>query len=279
MSGDSYTIKSKLFSVECISEYKLIVKCLKTSVKLAVIDTVEKSCLYYENHELLDPKNQIESMFTFWDNHSFLTAQYWKCVQIISNQSTVSFIPKAYENEKYYPYFLKLNGAKLTAKNIYIFEHKTFDLINIFNLDPAYKTFFREQIYPQADLSFLHNSSIFLENLATLTAPSENPNIYLNISENLMTAVIFQGEKLFFINSYFYSQTIDIIYFTNLLIEYFNLANNKIKLILWGDIALDQEDFLKKHLPNFNFGKRHPDSKLEDKFDSLPTHMDFDMLI
>ena len=271
-----HIIKSKDFSINFIGQYKLTIKCLARHLKISVIDTTNEQWLYYESHKLDPPKKPIESMDIFWDKHPFLKAQYWKNVQIITNQPNVSFVPKVYDNEAYYSNFLKLNGNS-TQNNIFSFKSKVLDIISIFDLDVAYETFFRVTTYPQTNLTFVHNSAIFLENVL-VSLPRKNRHIYINVSENFMTIVIFENDKLFFIHHDQYHKPLDIVYFIRTLIDYFGFENSQTYTTLWGDLESNHGNFLQKQLPNFSFGSRPPALNIPSKFDVLTPHVDFDIL-
>ena len=279
MIKKSHIIKSKHFNISRLSDYDLKIKCLSHQIRVSIIDAIEKQCIYYEVFNLKDIKkdNRLNSFRIFWEEHPFLKAQSWKTIKIIMAQAPITYIPQIYNNRVHYSDFLKLNGFFGVDKDrIFSFEHQHFDLVSLVALDDEEKDFFIRKIYNIAKIEFLHVSTAFIEHLFHF--PQRDKEIYLNVSENVLTTVAFIEEKLSFINNYVYQDSSDIIYFGNLLIQHLDMESKNVNITLWGDVEQGEREKLGKYLPNFSFGTRYPHVAFEAEFNTLESYLDFDLL-
>ncbi len=279
MIKKSHIIKSKHFNISRLNDYDLKIKCLSHQIRVSLIDDVKKYCIYYEVFNLKDIKkdDRLNSFHTFWDEHPFLKAQSWKTIKIIIAQAPVTYIPQIYNNRVHYSDFLKLNGFfGIDKDRIFSFKHQHFDLVSLVALDAKEKDFFIQKAYNVAKVEFLHVSTAFIELLFHF--PQRDIEIYLNVSENVLTVVAFINEKLTFINNYVYKDSNDIIYFGNLIIQHLDMKPKDVNITLWGDVDHTEKEKLGKYLPNFSFGTRYPHVGFEAEFNALENYLDFDLL-
>jgi hypothetical protein len=110
-------------------------------------------------------------------------------------------------------------------------------------------------LFPQADMH--HYAEYLLQSLMYVNE-REQDVLYVNMHDTYMDVICLQGQELRFINTFRTEADTDVIYFILSVAEQQKIANDKLKLMLAGNISANDSllSLLRKYVPDVTLFKR-----------------------
>ncbi|WBO82825.1 DUF3822 family protein [Hymenobacter yonginensis] len=135
------------------------------------------------------------------------------------------------------------------------YAHPGRELVSIFAAEKALLEWFRGS-YPGGTL--LHQTSALLEGLMHQSDAATPRRLYLSISHLELTVVVIRDKRPEFCNVFAFSSPEDLIYYTILVMQEFQLNPDQDPVMVWGDLMHDSELFtiLRKYIRHVKFGNR-----------------------
>ncbi len=117
----------------------------------------------------------------------------------------------------------------------------------------------------------------FIEAAATLKTDTRENFVVLNIYERRLQLAHFNGGKLLFYNSFPFNSASDVMYYTLLVYEQFQLDPAKVPLILSGEVmeSSDIYKMLYRYVVDIHFAELPDFINWNKKFNDLPSHQFF----
>jgi len=233
--------------------------------------------LTHYNFQRIRNENQLNTaVSTIFKETDLLNKSYKTVsVSVINNKSTLVPNP-LFAHEKLSDY-LKFNSEFEIGFNITTDTLKTLDTRNVYavsqGLEKTIKKYF-------SSAKIIHHSSSLLEGLLTNYKNISERNFFVNVRTTSFDAVLMEGKKLIFYNSFNYQTNEDFVYYLLFVCEQLKLNPENQKLILLGNIEKNSNLYalLYKYIRQIQFIEQNSSFEYSYHFNEIPRHKFYHLL-
>jgi len=267
------------FSKSKTSSYILSLQLSHTGYTYAIVDFAGKRYAALNHHNFdkktaeLSLEEKAESMLK---EDLFLSKNY-KTVYFSILESKSTLVPKEFFDRKQIKKYFTFNHELNETEEIHFNYIKEADAYNIFAI-PSDITTTMINKYPE--IIFLHHNNIFIKDIINRAQnlKFKLPFIQINVNNNTFDIGIFKDEKLQVVNTYFFDNENDFIYYVLNTINQYDIKLTKAYINLSGNIEKDTEFyyFIHQYLPKINFIKLN--TGLTFDFKDVDEHLFYNLL-
>lgn len=284
-SGEDYTlthrVEDKLFSIDDLTHYSLLLLFGDHSFQLCVADVREGKGMMVEEYLLADvsPEQRIQSLQRLFEEHKLLMAGYWQSVKIgVKNQKS-TLVPETFFSRDKLASYLGLSAVVDTERDgYYYYRHVQSEAVNVFAADKKLVERVRA-LYPSLEVPVIHHGSALIESIQGNRDFTYYKDVYLHVDQNCFSVVVTEDNNLVFYNQFPYSDSQDIVKYTLTVMKELDISQEEGRVTVWGNVPARSEHFqaLYRYIRNLTFGQRPAYLNFSYVFDELPDHRYFDL--
>lgn len=275
-------IQDERFDVDLINEYDLYIHVGPRDMQVGVVDGRENKMLLLEDFvfpSLTSQDNLLQVLAQLFDDHSLLTAAFWKKVKISIKNNKFTQVPQVLFVEEAQDEYLKFN-APINPDREYVQSvvNKQTNAATVFALPKDLKDWFT-QLYPSTNLVFIHQSAVLIEGITHVSKNRDDDPLYIFVDRFRLHIVYAKKGKLVYYNQFVIKQFAEYVKYIMLVLKTLNLSQESSQIVLWGYIGRNSPHYNEfyKYISNVVFGQRPKHLKFSYMFDELQDHHFFDL--
>jgi hypothetical protein len=264
------------FDEKRASAYHLICQIGVDGIKLAVKETQRNKFIAltdYKLQEVYDFDTLIELIDVVAKENKLLQHKY-KAVSclIVNNLSTIIPTPLFEDSKK--EMYLKFNTALAGNEYIAVDNIKNLDAKNVFALPQDLKNKLSSLF---SNSTYHHFSSVLIESILAQNKNQTTKKLFVHVQPSHFEAILVEGKKLLFYNSFNYQTNEDFIYYLLFVFEQLQLNPEMIEAVLLGEVEKNSEmvTIAQKYIRNVKFGERSESADYSYQLQTLPKHFYF----
>lgn len=256
--------------------YQLALQIGINGITLIVKDIQKNKYIALENYDFrhVYDFDTVVDLSTILLKESKLLPHKYKLVTclIVNNLSTIVPAPLFEESKK--TAYLKFNTAVYEDDSVLVDDIKNLDAKNIFAIPNVLKAKLAS-LYSKID--YHHFSSVLIESLLLQNKNQTIKKLFVYIQPSHFEAIVIEGKKLLFYNTFNYFTAEDFIYYLLFVCEQLQLNPETIETVLVGEIEKTSELYSAayKYIRNIQFGERTDDADYSYQLQALPKHFYF----
>ncbi len=222
--------------------HKLSIQISLNGLSFCVLDTVDNNILASENvvfEQEVNPLGLLKKVKEIFEKYKVANVSFSEVIAIHKNQ-LFSLVPKALFDEGELANYLKFNAKILTNDVIVYDELESNDLMNVYVPFMNVNNYIYELF---GEFEFKHSSTVMVESLLNTPQQGSEPVCYVHVGEKQMEITVVSNKKLLLHNSFNYTTKEDFIYYLLFTLEQLKLDTNTVKLMLFGAIDEDDENY------------------------------------
>ena len=275
-------IKDERFDVDLINHYDLLIHVGARDMQIGVVDSRENKMLLLEDFVFPSLSSQdelLQLLQQLFDDHSLLTAAFWKTVKISIKNNKFVQVPQALFVEESKEEYLKFN-AHTDAEKEYVQSvlNRQSNAASIFTFPKDLKDWF-VKLYPSTKLIFIHQSAVLIEGITNVSRSRDDNPLYIFVDRFKLHIVYAKKGKLIYYNQFVIKQFAEYVKYIMLVLKTLNLSQESSQVVLWGYIGRNSPHYNEfyKYINNVVFGQRPNHLKFGYMFDELQDHHFFDL--
>ena len=251
-------------------------------LQVAVVDSTSNRTLLLEDYILSSAKTHhefLDVLKALFGDHHILMAGFWKNVRISIKNSKFSLVPSSLFVKEALVDYLSLNSPVNPEKEeVLYYKHIKSDAICVFAINRNLYQWLKE-LYPNADVGFLHQSSVLIEGITNYEESNKKDTLYLYIDRFKLHLITLKSNKLEYYNQFSIKQFNDYIKYIMLVMKGLQKSQQKTEVILWGYIGKQSPHYQEfyKFIKNISFGERPSYLDFGYIFDEVQDHHYFDL--
>ncbi|MEJ1222278.1 DUF3822 family protein [Sediminicola sp. 1XM1-17] len=222
--------------------HKLSIQISLNGLSFCVLDTVDNTILASENvvfEQEVNPLELLKKVKEIFEKYKVAKVSFSEVIAIHKNQ-LFSLVPKPLFDEDEMANYLKFNAKILTNDVIVYDELETNDLMNVYVPFMNVNNYIYELF---GEFEFKHSSTVMVESLLNNPQQGSDPVCYVHVGEKQLEITVVSNKKLLLHNSFNYTTKEDFIYYLLFTLEQLKLDTNTVKLMLFGAIDEDDENY------------------------------------
>lgn len=267
------TLVDEVFDIKKAHTYHLILCIGANELKLTVKENLRNRFIAFESYtfeNIYGLENAAEALEALNKLSKLISGQYKKvsCF-VVNNLSTIVPVPLYEESRKIQ--YLRFNAILGESEIIIADDIKNLDAKNVFAL-PINLQKQLNRMFPA--IQFHHFSSVLIAGLLTLNKNQTVKRLYVHVQPNQFEAIVIEGKRLHFYNTFNYQTAEDFIYYLLFVCEQLQLNPETIEAVLLGDIEKSSEYYslAYKYIRNIKLGERNDSSDYSYQLQTLPKH-------
>lgn len=257
------------FDADDIGRYSLVIRIEKSSLVIGVFRA--DHCLAFELYKMDtlfdDGFEYVHAFEQLAKEHRFLSIKHWQKVIVILQDESFVIVPKMFFEEADANLYMQ-NNAPTSVNDHYL--HFTYHINNtvscVFSVNKVLSSLL-ESMYPNSSLQYAHSIAMFADALSQNGKSTAN-QLNVLVKNKSIAIVQIEGKNLMFANIFQLSSKDDFVYFTLLAAQKQAIEEDKLQIVLYGDIAQEAPMLagLKRYAANIVFGEKIDDLVLYDKY-------------
>lgn len=222
--------------------HKLSIQISLNGLSFCVLDTVDNNILASENvvfEQEVNPLELLKKVKEIFEKYKVANVSFSEVIAIHKNQ-LFSLVPKALFDEGELANYLKFNAKILTNDVIVYDELESNDLMNVYVPFMNVNNYIYELF---GEFEFKHSSTVMVESLLNTPHQGSDPVCYVHVGDKQLQITVVSNKKLLLHNSFNYTTKEDFIYYLLFTLEQLKLDTNTVKLMLFGTIDEDDENY------------------------------------
>lgn len=275
-------IKDERFDVDQINGYDLMIHIGARDLQVGVVDSGESKLLLLEDFVFPSLSSQDELRQTLeqlFDDHALLKAAFWRKIKISIKNNKFVQVPEALFVEESKEDYLRLN-ANINPETEYVqsLVNKQSRVATVFTFPKELKDWLAS-LYPNADLTFIHQSAVLIEGITRVSQLRKDNPLYIFVDRFKLHIVYAKQGKLIYYNQFVIKQFAEYVKYIMLVMKTLNLKQESSQVVLWGYIGKNSPHYNEfyKYINNVVFGFRPKYLKFGYLFDELQDHHFFDL--
>lgn len=275
-------IKDERFDVDLINQYELLIHVGPRDMQVGVVDSKENKIVLLEDFVFPSLSSQdelLQLLQQLFDEHSLLTAAFWKRVKISIKNNKFVQVPQVLFAEDSQEEYLKFNAHTYPEKEyVQSVINKQSDAATVFTFPKDLKDWF-VKLYASTDLIFVHQSAVLIEGITTVSKSRDDSPLYIFVDRFKLHVVYAKKGKLIYYNQFVIKQFSEYVKYIMLVLKTLNLRQESSQVVLWGYIGRNSPHYNEfyKYINNVVFGQRPKHLKFGYMFDELQDHHFFDL--
>jgi hypothetical protein len=264
------------FDLNRLADFHLVLQIGNDGLFAVVFDKEKNKYIAFEYYSFQQVYNSdiVPDLFDIALNESKIIGRKYRSVScsIVNNLSTL--VPAALfesDNKKMY---LKFNTSLQGDELIMVDDIKNIDTKNVYALPFSLKAKL-DGTYNK--ITYHHYSSGLIEDLLSQNKNQTKKKLFLHVQASHFEAIVIEGKKLLFYNTFNYHTAEDFIYYALFVCEQLQLNPENIETILLGEIERTSTIFSlsQKYIRNLKFGERTDSSEYSYQLQTFPKHFYF----
>ena len=263
------------FGINMISNSVLLIDVFKNRLQFCVLNLQSETFLWLEDYQFSSVlgSNLFEfNLNSVYQNHHFLSANYWASIQLQVNTPIFTFVPKTiFKREDSSRYLQLLTGSQVSDKYlIYDVEIEGEEVVCVYGIEKNILNWFKN-MYPAQKISPLPRIKTLLEN-SRLIAKSNS--LHISFEENDIDVALWKSGQLMLCNRYQYRTFSDFEYFLLMITNELSCDNSTLEVYLYGEITPFSEMFavIERNFTQRRFAGLTTNFKFSQFFTDLPEH-------
>ena len=275
-------IKDERFDVDLINQYNLLIHVGPRDMQVGVLDGKENKLLLLEDFVFPSLSTQEELLHLLqqlFDEHSLLTAAFWKSVKISIKNNKFVQVPQVLFVEESREEYLKFNAQRDSDKEyVQSVVNKRTDAATVFTFPKDLKDWF-VKLYSSTNLIFMHQSAVLIEGITNVSKSRDDSPLYIFVDRFRLHIVYAKKGRLIYYNQFVIKQFSEYVKYIMLVLKTLNLSQQSSQVVLWGYIGRNSPHYNEfyKYINNVVFGERPKHLKFGYMFDELQDHHFFDL--
>ncbi|WP_293894216.1 DUF3822 family protein [Flavobacterium sp.] len=215
---------------------KLAIQVSLNGLSFATFDTLTNKATMLKKVALgkVNLTTKVEDLFAeAFQKHQELTASYDEVVIIHSNNLS-TFVPTALFDEEYLGSYLQFNTKVFETDFFAYDELGNYEMNNVYIPYVNLNNYFIDQF---GTFDYKHANTVLVKKLLDVSKNTEEPKMFVHISDTHFEIVVIQNQKLQLYNSFEYKTPEDFLYYILFTAEQLHLNPESFKLDLLGKIA------------------------------------------
>lgn len=270
----SFEIKDDRFDTNQIAECHLLIEVSRDSFRFAVHHSEHDVIMWLEDYHifsLLTENQLLKSLKTIYQQHMFLSANYWKTIRLTVNTNNFTLIPDEYYEANEAAKYLNFAAGKnlLEREQIFDFKHSRFGTVSIFGVEKELIGWFRE-MYPARKIAPVPVIGSLIEGIIQ---DRNNNGLHLYFEDNYVSILYFKDAKLYFCNRFHFRTAQDMVYHVLFVMNELDLQTD-MPVTFYGEVTSFSEGYiqLSESLKNIKFALNPTKLRFSQYFDDLPEH-------
>lgn len=270
----SFEIKDDRFDTNQIAESHLLIEVSRDRFRFAVYHSEHDVIMWLEDYHifsLLTENQLLKSLKTIYQQHIFLSANYWKTIRLTVNANNFTLIPDEYYEANEAAKYLNFAAGKnlLEREQIFDFKHSRFGTVSIFGVEKELISWFKE-MYPARKIIPVPVIASLLEGIVQ---DRNNNGLHLYFEDNFVTILYFKDAKLYFCNRFHFRMAQDMVYHVLFVMNELGLQT-EMPVTFYGEITSFSEGYilLSASFKNIKFALNPTKLRFSQYFDDLPEH-------
>ncbi|WP_394991429.1 DUF3822 family protein [Emticicia sp.] len=270
----SFEIKDDRFNSNQIAESHLLIEVSRDRFRFAVYHSEHDVIMWLEDYHvfsLLTENQLLKSLKTIFQQHNFLSANYWKTIRLTVNANNFTLIPdEYYEADEATKYLNFAAGKNLSDREqIFDFKHSRFGVVSVFGVQKELIGWFRE-MYPARKITPVPVLGSLIEGIVQ---DRNNNGLHLYFEDNHISIIYFKDAKLHFCNRFHFRTSQDMVYHVLFVMNELSLQT-EMPVTFYGEITSFSEGYiqLSESLKNIKFALNPIKLRFSQYFDDLPEH-------
>jgi hypothetical protein len=280
----AHKVKDDAFTVESIPRYHLSLQLGSENFRFCIIDLPEKRCLWIEDYRfsttIFFTEQLLDQLNLIYDDHHILQAGFWRTIRVAFNNQKFTLVPQSLFKPEYAHQYLQLSvETPSELEDTLYYRHPGNEAISIFSVEKRITDWFRDA-YPAKNVSFVHQTSVFLEGLQHQHSNIvESSQLYVCVEHSYLIITVINQRKLMYCNLFPYMSVQDFIYFVMLVMNELEINPDACRVVLYGELSHDSSIFssLYKYVRHLSFGSKPGGLKFSYQFDEVLDHRYFDL--
>ncbi len=256
--------------------YHLIIQIDINGVKLAVKEIHKNKYIAFESYTFQNVYDfdTIADLINILVRESRLVQHNYKLVSCIIVNSISTIVPAPLFEDSKKIVYLKFNAAFEGDNTVLVDDIKNIDAKNIFAIPNVLKTKLAS-LYSKID--YHHFSSVLIESLLLQNKNQTIKKLFVHTQPSHFEAIVIEGKKLLFYNTFNYFTAEDFIYYLLFVCEQLQLNPEIIETVLIGEVEKNSEIYViaQKYIRNIKLGERTDDADYSYQLHTLPKHSYF----
>jgi Protein of unknown function (DUF3822) len=270
----SFEIKDDRFDSNKIAESHLLIEVSRDRFRFAIHHSEHDIIMWLEDYHiftLLNENQLLKTLKNIYQQHPFLSANYWKTIRLAVNANNFTLIPdEYYEANEAAKYLNFAAGKNLSEKEqIFDFKHSRFGAVSIFGVEKELINWFKE-MYPARKITPVPVLASIIEGIIQ---DRNNNGLHLYFEDNYITILYFKEAKLNFCNRFQFRTSHDMVYHVLFVMNELGLQT-EMQVTFYGEITSFSEGYiqLSESLKDIRFALNPTKIRFSQYFDDLPEH-------
>jgi hypothetical protein len=270
----SFEIKDDRFDSNKIAESHLLIEVSRDRFRFAIHHSEHDIIMWLEDYHifsLLNENQLLKTLKNIYQQHPFLSANYWKTIRLAVNANNFTLIPdEYYEANEAAKYLNFAAGKNLSEKEqIFDFKHSRFGAVSIFGVEKELINWFKE-MYPARKITPVPVLASIMEGIVQ---DRNNNGLHLYFEDNYISILYFKEAKLNFCNRFQFRTSHDMVYHVLFVMNELGLQTT-MPVTFYGEITSFSEGYvqLSESLKDIRFALNPTKIRFSQYFDDLPEH-------
>lgn len=266
------------FDIKYLSNFHLVVQMGTDGLFAVILDKEKNKYIAFEYYSFQQVYNfePIGDLIDLAAKESKILSYKYRSVScsVVSNLSTI--VPSALYEDDRKKMYLKFNTSLQGDELVMTDELRNLDAKNVFAVPFLLKAKM-DSMYPK--VSYHHFSSGLIESLLSKNKNETKKKLYVHVQASHFEAIVIEGKKLLFYNTFSYLSAEDFIYYLLFVCEQLHLNPENIETVLIGEIERTSAIYplAQKYIRSLKFGERPDNSDYSYQLQTFPKHFYFSL--
>jgi hypothetical protein len=266
------------FDTQRLSDFHLVIQIGNDGLLAVVYDKEKNKYIAFEYYSFQQIYNSdvIPDLFEIAKSESKIIGNKFKTVSCSVVNSLSTLVPAALFESDHKKTYLKFNSSLQGDELIMIDEIRNIESKNVYALPFGLKAKL-DGCYNK--INYHHFSSALIEDLLSQNKNQTKKKLYIHVQASHLEAIVIEGKKLLFYNTFNYHTSEDFIYYVLFVCEQLHLNPENIETFLLGEIERTSAIFTlsQKYIRNLKFGERTESTEYSYQLQTFPKHFYFSL--
>ena len=233
-------------------------------LSFVIFDTAENKFLALKHYKISEKNITLETLLDELQERESWKLDDFKNVNIIIDNNTNTFVPKAFFQEEIkesYLSLLNVNNANILTDNI-----SKYNIINVYSSHD-------ELNFQKDNINIYHSSSVLVKKLLKeFSNRNTETRAFVNVKNYSYELLILNNDKLIFHNYFNFNTKEDFLYFLLFTFDQLNIDNESIPLYFLGFIEEKSPivELCSRYIRNIRFFNRDNEYNYINELNSVP---------
>lgn len=266
------------FNAKHLSNFQLVIQIGHDGLLAVVLDKEKNKYIAFEYYSFQQIYNfePIGDLIDIASGESKILSYKYKSVtcSVVNNLSTI--VPSALFEDDRKKLYLKFNTSLQGDELVMTDELRNLDAKNVFALPFMLKAKL-DSMYSK--VTYHHFSSGLIETLLSQNKNETKKKLYVHVQASHFEAIVIEGKKLLFYNTFSYLSAEDFMYYLLFVCEQLHLNPENTETIMIGEIERTSAIYplAQKYIRTLKFGTRPDNSDYSYQLQTFPKHFYFSL--